>query len=63
MQEFLEIMAERNLPIPPRNGDPTVLITNTKRDPAGEQGPASPALHPVPDAPLRSPDECDRLIH
>jgi predicted RNase H-like HicB family nuclease len=39
MQEFLEIMAERNMPIPPRNGDPTVLIKNTKRDAVGERAP------------------------
>ena len=33
MQEFLELMTERNMPIPPRNEDPTVLIRNTKRAP------------------------------
>src|SRR5947207_11421095 len=27
MQEFLQIMAERDMAIPPRNEDPTVLIT------------------------------------
>ena len=32
MQEFIEIMASRNMPIPPRNEDPTVLIKNTRRD-------------------------------
>jgi predicted RNase H-like HicB family nuclease len=34
MQEFLELMAERNMMIPPPNGDPTVLIKNMRRDPA-----------------------------
>ena len=32
MKEFLQIMAERNMTIPPRSGDPTVLIKNTRRD-------------------------------
>ncbi len=39
MQEFLEIMAERNMTIPPRNDDPTVLIKNTKRGAAQSQVP------------------------
>jgi predicted RNase H-like HicB family nuclease len=34
MQEFLQIMAERNMAIPSRNEDPTVLIKNTRRDSA-----------------------------
>ena len=28
MQEHIELLAERKLPIPPRTGDPTVLIRN-----------------------------------
>jgi predicted RNase H-like HicB family nuclease len=40
MQEFLQIMAEANMTIPPRDGDPTVLIKNTRRDPAHEGVPA-----------------------
>jgi predicted RNase H-like HicB family nuclease len=32
MQAFLQIMTERNMTIPPRNGDPTILIKNTRRD-------------------------------
>jgi predicted RNase H-like HicB family nuclease len=40
MQEFLEIMAERNMPIPPRNEDPTVLIKNTRRDSTSQGVPA-----------------------
>jgi predicted RNase H-like HicB family nuclease len=63
MQEFLEIMAERNMPIPPRNEEPTLLITSTRKDPTGQQAPAPVPQHPVRVAPLRSPDECDRLIH
>jgi hypothetical protein len=40
MQEFLQIMTERNMTIPPRHGDPTVLIKNTKRDSADQEVPA-----------------------
>jgi predicted RNase H-like HicB family nuclease len=32
MQEFLQILAERNMVIPSRNNDPTVLIKNSRRD-------------------------------
>ncbi len=39
MQEFLQIMAERNMAIPPRNEDPTVLIKNTRQDPTKEEVP------------------------
>jgi predicted RNase H-like HicB family nuclease len=39
MREFLQIMAERNMAIPARDGDPTVLIKNTSRDPAKEDMP------------------------
>ena len=31
MREFLQVMAERNLPIPPRSEEPKVLIKNAKR--------------------------------
>jgi predicted RNase H-like HicB family nuclease len=31
MREFVQIMAARNLPIPPRSEDPTVLIKNARR--------------------------------
>ena len=32
MQEFVQVMAERDMAIPPRSEDPTVLIQNSKRD-------------------------------
>jgi predicted RNase H-like HicB family nuclease len=32
MQEFVQVMAERDMAIPPRSEEPTVLIKNTKRD-------------------------------
>ena len=31
MKEHVELLAERQLPIPPRNPDPTVLIRNAKK--------------------------------
>jgi predicted RNase H-like HicB family nuclease len=31
MLEFVQIMAERNMPIPPRREEPTVLIKNARR--------------------------------
>jgi predicted RNase H-like HicB family nuclease len=40
MHEFLQIMAEKNMTLPPRNGDPTVLIKNTRRDSANQGMPA-----------------------
>ncbi len=40
MQEFLQMMTERNMMIPPRTGDPTVLIKNMRRDSADEGVPA-----------------------
>jgi predicted RNase H-like HicB family nuclease len=40
MQEFLQIMAERNMTIPPRNADPTVLIKNTRRESRNDDVPA-----------------------
>lgn len=30
MKEHVELLAERQLPIPPRNPDPTILIRNEK---------------------------------
>jgi predicted RNase H-like HicB family nuclease len=39
MQEFLQVMAERNMAIPPPNGDPTVLIKNTRQEPIEEEVP------------------------
>jgi len=32
MQEFVQVMAERDMAIPPRSEDPTVTIQNSKRD-------------------------------
>ena len=32
MQEFVQVMAERDMAIPPRSEEPTVLIKNSKRD-------------------------------
>jgi predicted RNase H-like HicB family nuclease len=40
MQEFLQIMTERQMTIPPRNGDPTVLIKNSRRNSADEEAAA-----------------------
>jgi predicted RNase H-like HicB family nuclease len=40
MQEFLQMMTERNMTIPPRNGDPTILIKNMRHDSADEGVPA-----------------------
>ncbi len=40
MREFLQIMAERNITIPPRNEDPTVLIQNSRQGSAQERVPA-----------------------
>ena len=34
MREHLELLAERNLPIPPKNADPTVVIRNARKAPA-----------------------------
>jgi predicted RNase H-like HicB family nuclease len=31
MREFVQIMAERNIPIPPKSEEPTVLIKNARR--------------------------------
>ena len=31
MKEHVELLAERQLPIPPRNPDPTVLIRNERK--------------------------------
>jgi len=36
MREFLLIMTERSMSIPPPNRDPTVLIKNSRRDSAHE---------------------------
>ncbi|HKI20503.1 MAG TPA: hypothetical protein VKA15_21625 [Isosphaeraceae bacterium] len=36
MREFLQIMTERNMLIPPRTADPAVLIKNMTRDPTVE---------------------------
>ena len=33
MQEFVQVMAERDMAIPPRSEEPTVLIKNSKRTP------------------------------
>ncbi len=32
MREFMQVMAERDMAIPPRSEEPTVLIKNSKRD-------------------------------
>ncbi len=32
MREFVQVMAERDMAIPPRSEEPTVLIKNSKRD-------------------------------
>jgi predicted RNase H-like HicB family nuclease len=40
MQEFLQMMTDRNMTIPPRTGDPTVLIKNMRGDSANEGVPA-----------------------
>jgi len=32
MEEFVQVMAERNMAIPPRSEEPTVLIKNSKRN-------------------------------
>jgi len=40
MREFLQIMIDGSMPIPPQSGDPTVLIKNTRRDSADEGAPA-----------------------
>jgi predicted RNase H-like HicB family nuclease len=40
MQEFLQILTERSMEIPPRNADPTVLIRNASREPTHEAVPA-----------------------
>jgi len=32
MREFVQLLAERNIPIPPRRQEPTVIIMNMKRD-------------------------------
>jgi predicted RNase H-like HicB family nuclease len=37
MLEFVQILSERNLPVPPRNLDPTVLIRNKKRAGSSEE--------------------------
>jgi predicted RNase H-like HicB family nuclease len=37
MLEFVQILGERNLPVPPRNPDPTVLIRNGKRTALSEE--------------------------
>lgn len=39
MMEFVQILSERNLPAPPRNLDPTVLVRNQERSPASEKTP------------------------
>jgi len=44
MREFLQMMTERHMTIPPRTGDPTVLIKNTRRDSADEGVPAGAGL-------------------
>jgi hypothetical protein len=49
MVEFLEIMAERKMAIPPRNHDPTILIKNAEREAANRAvlAPQGPRLaHP-----------------
>jgi predicted RNase H-like HicB family nuclease len=40
MREFLQVMIDRAMPVPPLNGEPTVLIKNTKRDSADVGVPA-----------------------
>jgi predicted RNase H-like HicB family nuclease len=37
MLEFVQLLNERNLPVPPRNLDPTVLVRNQQRSSAVEQ--------------------------
>jgi predicted RNase H-like HicB family nuclease len=37
MEEFVQVLNEQNLPVPPRNTDPTVLVRNQKRSPASEE--------------------------
>jgi len=37
MLEFVQILSERNLPVPPRNTDPTVLIRNERRAVSSEE--------------------------
>jgi predicted RNase H-like HicB family nuclease len=34
IQEFVDLMVEKNMAVPPRNGNPTVLIMNMRRDSA-----------------------------
>jgi predicted RNase H-like HicB family nuclease len=43
MLEFVQILNERNLPVPPRNLDPTVLVRNQKPLSAAEK--SSPRAH------------------
>ncbi len=42
MKEHVELLAERNLPIPRSGGDPTVLIRNAGKAPADNE--TAPAL-------------------
>jgi predicted RNase H-like HicB family nuclease len=35
MREFLQLMAERNMEVPPQSGELTVIIKNAKRHEAG----------------------------
>lgn len=38
MQEFLQILTEKSMAIPPPNADPTILIKNARREAAVEAG-------------------------
>jgi predicted RNase H-like HicB family nuclease len=44
MKEFLQVMAERNMEVPPQSGDPTVIIKNAKRQKAGGSIAKTPTL-------------------
>jgi len=43
MQEFMEVMLERGMPVPPRSEDPTITIRNS-----GRSGRPGNAGHPTP---------------
>src|SRR5450759_1586533 len=47
MQEFVQVMAERDKAIPPRNEEPTVLIKNTKRDTGADSTEQLIRKHPI----------------
>jgi predicted RNase H-like HicB family nuclease len=40
MREFLQVMNDRSMPVPPRSGEPTVLIKNAGQGSADEGVPA-----------------------